>query len=191
MAYKEYKITGVVLSGGKSTRMGTDKAMVLYKGKPLLKNAIDIIEPVCDEILVSSSNKEHHKMGYTMVADKYKDIGPIGGIYSALSCSEYQKCIITSCDMPLLPLPLFIHLLEQNGGGQVIIPRWGDGKVEPLAGIYTSSILPIIEKQIDNKDYKLMNLLKAVNASYVDINDTLPFYSDTMFLNCNKLDDLS
>ena len=88
------QITGIILSGGQSTRMGTDKALLQINEKTLLENAIEICKPVCKEILISSNNPEHEKFGYKIIPDEIKNCGPLGGIYTCLknSNTEWDLC---------------------------------------------------------------------------------------------------
>ncbi|HSO89343.1 MAG TPA: molybdenum cofactor guanylyltransferase, partial [Draconibacterium sp.] len=92
------QITGIILSGGQSTRMGTDKALLQIKGKTLLERAVEICNPVCNAILISSNNPEHEKYGYQIYPDEIKNCGPLGGIYSCLKKSDTDWNFILSVD---------------------------------------------------------------------------------------------
>jgi molybdenum cofactor guanylyltransferase len=78
------QITGIILAGGQSSRMGTDKAMLQIDGKTLMERAIEICKPICHEILISSNNPKHENFGFTVIPDEIKNCGPMGGIYSCL-----------------------------------------------------------------------------------------------------------
>ena len=75
-------ITGIILSGGKSLRMGQDKGLMSLDGKFMIEHVIDHIKPLCKQILISANQEEYHKFGYPVVRDEIKDIGPAGGIVS-------------------------------------------------------------------------------------------------------------
>jgi molybdenum cofactor guanylyltransferase len=78
------QITGFILAGGQSSRMGTDKAMLQIDGKTLMERAIEICKPFCHEILISSNNPKHGNFGFAVISDEINNCGPMGGIYSCL-----------------------------------------------------------------------------------------------------------
>lgn len=182
-------VTGIILAGGKSSRMGTDKCLVRYKNKYLIEYAIAALKPLCDNILISSQKETHKQFNYQTIKDEYIDCGAIGGIHSTLKNTETEINIIAPCDMPHISTELFEFLLQKIGNYDAVIPI-SKGKVEPLTGVYSRNILPIVENQISNKKYKILSLLKNINTNFVEINSTLPFYSEKMFTNINYLDDL-
>ncbi|HPG34509.1 MAG TPA: molybdenum cofactor guanylyltransferase, partial [Lentimicrobium sp.] len=73
------QITGIVLAGGKSTRMGTDKGLMIFQGKPLVMYSIDLLSMFCGRILISSNNPEYAKFGYEIIADELPGAGPMAG----------------------------------------------------------------------------------------------------------------
>lgn len=176
-------ITGIVIAGGKSSRMHTNKALINYHGIRLIDNAIQVIEDVSSEILVSS-NIPIDKISYPIVIDEIPDIGPIGGLYSCLLASRTEQNVIIPCDVPNLNAELYQLLIKNAENVDAVIPRLPNGKVEPLVAFYKKSILPIIKLSIDNKDYKLVNFLSKINVKFIDIEDI------RMFKNLNSPEDL-
>ena len=81
-------MTAIILAGGKSRRMGTDKALLEIEGISLLNKAIQLCEQVCDTIIISSNHSGHKVFGYPVVADEIANCGPLGGIYSCLRKSQ-------------------------------------------------------------------------------------------------------
>jgi len=78
------KITGSILAGGESRRMGTEKGLVDFRGKPMIAYAVDAFLPYCDQILISANNASYNYLGFQVVKDEFPDSGPLGGIYSCL-----------------------------------------------------------------------------------------------------------
>jgi len=183
-------ITGIVLAGGASSRMGKDKGLCLFKGKSLVTYAIEALIPLCNTILISSNNiEDYQKFGYDVVVDKYKNIGPIGGIFSSLSSSVTQHNIIISCDTPFISTHLLDYVLANVDGYDIVAPKHGDSYLEPLSAYYSSSIISILQGSINQKDYKLMNLFNKVKFKSVKV-DSISGYSTKLFKNLNNPGDL-
>ena len=174
---KIMKITGIIIAGGKSSRMGTDKAFVNYNNKTLIEYAVSVINPVVDTIIISS-NKPNKIKGFKVVSDIYKNIGPVAGLYSCLKVTQTEANIIIPCDTPKLTTVLYKQLLteyQKQKNIVAVVPRLPDGKIEPLIGVYSKSILFEIENSIAVGDYKLVNLLSKINTKYIDITDIEQF----------------
>ncbi len=186
---KKQAITGIILAGGASTRMGKDKGLCFYNNKELVQYSIDLLFPICDTILVSSSNvSEYSKFGYPVIVDTFKNIGPIGGIHSSLNQSKTTGNLIVSCDMPFLGADLLRTILSYSEIYDIVVPEHTNSYLEPLAAYYSKSIIPIIEDSICNNDYKLLNLFDKVKTKKVIIGDN--FEAKNQFKNFNTPRDL-
>ena len=96
-------ITGIILAGGKSERMGTDKGLILYKGKPFIKHVYEAMKAVLgNNIVVVSSNAAYDAFGYRRIEDLIADKGPVGGLYTALKQSKTKLNLVLSVDVPLI-----------------------------------------------------------------------------------------
>jgi len=171
-----------ILTGGKSSRMGKDKALVLFRGKSLLQHAIDLFSSFSNEICVSA-NKEYNTY-LPIVKDRHKEIGPMGGIHALLTSCHADHVVVIPVDTPLISKEIIQELLDNHTTQQASVCRTKDG-LQMLVGIYSKTILPILEKQIQNKDYKLSNLLDIANIQVLDMEK----YA-TKFSNINTLNDL-
>lgn len=163
-----------ILAGGLSSRMGQDKAMmVLPSEQKTMLEQISITVGFFEEKLLSVSEKHYILPGYKPVVDLVDRIGPMGGIYSALSQCESDALFIIACDMPFFSeacahemVSLFrkktcdILLLESENG------------IEPLAGIYGKNCLPYIQQKIYSKDYRIRSLLKDCKVATMRIANT-------------------
>lgn len=180
-------ITGIILTGGKSSRMGTDKAELPYNGKKLVEYSIETLRPLCNDIFISSSAPEHRSYALPTIEDEYPNMGPIMGIYSCLKKSKTDLNLVISCDMPHINSEV-LSLLLDNSCSMAKVFTWGAGKVEPLAGLYSKAIIPFIEKQIAEHNYKLMQLLDSSNAAKLELEGHDGSY---IFKNMNRPADLA
>jgi molybdopterin-guanine dinucleotide biosynthesis protein A len=182
------QITGIILAGGKSTRMGTDKALIQIAGKTLLERVIEVCRPICSEIIISSNNPEHDKSGYQIIPDEIHNCGPIGGIYSCLKKSETNWNFIVSVDTPFVTSDFIQFLAGQTENCDVVVPVHS-GEKEPLIALYNKNCLREVQKQIEHREYKMHHLIAKLNARYVD---TFEWVGKTplLFKNLNRPDDL-
>ncbi len=182
------KITGIVLTGGKSSRMGHDKALFLYEGKSLLQRAVDFCSSFCDELLISSSNADHQIEGIYRVEDEIKNCGPIGGIYSCLKQSSNDWNFVLSVDAPFVQSDFIQFLKAETHNFDAVVPLH-EGKKEPLIAFYHKRILPEIKAKIQVDNYRLYFLLQEINTNYVESGEWLKQYP-SLFRNLNYPEDI-
>jgi len=179
------KLSGIILTGGKSNRMGKDKAFIKYKNKRFIEVAIDLINPFCSEILISGSTDKYSDIGYKVVEDKYLDCGPVSGIYSCLTESANDYCLILPVDMPFISSELISHIIKNAHNSKISAVILPNGHIEPLCAIYPKSIASEIKIHIENGDFKLINILKNLSFKTILINESLDFYNKMLFANIN------
>lgn len=182
--HRDDKITGIILAGGKSSRMGMDKGFCSLKGKPMVQYAIEVLEQLCDSIIISSNNMDYELFDLPVIPDIIKNIGPMGGIYSGLNQSETQHNFFISCDMPMVSLELVQYIISSKEGFDAVIPTWNNYP-EPMCAYYNKNILESLSTLIQNRDYKLQNILQNVNHRTLEITSKLAFYNDQLFANVN------
>lgn len=178
-------VSGIILSGGKSSRMGQDKCELVYDGKTFLNIQIDKMKKVgITDIVVSGYRGTN--CSEKVIKDDLMD-GPISGIYLGLKNIKNDRAYITSIDTPLVGENIITDLIKKSFelNSDIIVCRHND-KIEPLIAIYKTNIIDIITKQIDINDYKLMDLLSIVDCKYLDIDDNI---YEKEFLNINYKDD--
>jgi molybdopterin-guanine dinucleotide biosynthesis protein A len=181
------KLSGTVLAGGKSSRLGTDKALLKFNSHTLLQHAISLIEPYCSVVRISGDNSEYEVFGRSLVSDKYPGCGPIGGIYSSLVAAETDWNLFVSVDVPYINSSLLTKLLENLSDDDCVVPKHELG-VEPLIALYSRKAIPLIEHLIKNGEYKVSNLLSELNTKFVDCNDLVRQYPN-LFFNLNRMED--
>lgn len=182
------QITGIILSGGQSTRMGTDKALIQINGKTLMENAIEICKPFCSNILISSNHTTHEKFGFKVIPDEIKDCGPLGGIYSCLKHSETDWNFVLSVDAAFVEPEFVSFLISETGNYDAVAPVHDTGK-EPLIAMYHKNGLSEMKKMLGSKNYKMYSLLNSINTKFVDSQKWVERYPK-IFRNLNRPDDL-
>lgn len=177
-------LTGVIMAGGKSSRMGMDKGAILLNNKHLVQYSIDALRPLCSELLISTHNEWYAQFGYPLVKDIITDCGPMGGIYSALLKAETQYILALACDMPFVNTQILEKLTNNLQEYDCVVPRIGN-KYEPLCAIYSKALIPTMEQRIKTANYALHDLIMESNHHLVDFeNDT------AAFMNLNTMNDL-
>jgi len=185
------EITGIILAGGKSSRMGKNKALSDFKGKPLIYYAIETLKPLCSTLIISANQKEKYAaFGLPVISDEIKNIGPMGGILTCLKRSKTQHNLIISCDTPFVSSALFRYLLNEVENDQVVVPSHETFLIEPLNAYYNTNLIGAMEQSVRNGNYKLMDFFKKVRFKSVEIDEKLPFYKEHLFLNINTLKDM-
>jgi molybdopterin-guanine dinucleotide biosynthesis protein A len=182
------QITGIILAGGESTRMGTDKALIRLNGKTLMENAIKICKPHCSAILISSNNPGHENFGFGVIPDEIKNCGPMGGISSCLKKSETEWNFVISVDAAFVTSDFLEFLISETGVVDAVVPIHKNGK-EPLIALYHKNCLPIIQEKLDLKDYKMHHLLDSLYTRFVDVDAWIKKYPE-IFRNFNRPEDL-
>jgi molybdopterin-guanine dinucleotide biosynthesis protein A len=182
------QITGIILTGGKSRRMGTDKALIEMGGQTLITRAIDFCRTFCDEILISSNIPGHKVEGLQLINDEINDCGPMGGIYSCLKQSTNEWNFVLSVDSPFVTTEFVSFLLTKKDGYNAVVPVHKNGK-EPLIALYHKNGLPEIEVQLAKGNFKMDFLLGQVKTNFVDSQSWVEKYPN-LFYNMNYPEDL-
>ena len=189
---KKHKITGIILSGGKSRRMGKEKGLCHFRGKALIVYAIETLQPLCDELIISANNKldEYQLFDFQVVSDEMAETGPIGGLFSCLKQSSNSIHLVISCDTPFVTQHVYLELLKYSEDYQAVVPIHENGFIEPLSAVYHRSCLPIVQQQIGAGKFKMMDLLDRLNTKYVPIDSQIPGLKSSIFHNLNNPEDL-
>ncbi|HYW96857.1 MAG TPA: molybdenum cofactor guanylyltransferase [Bacteroidales bacterium] len=178
-------ISGILLAGGKSRRMGRNKAFMRYKGEELYQYPLAVLRDFSNDIIVSApSGMFPHPFPFTVVPDEIPQKGPLGGIYTCLKKVNYEKAVILSCDIPFISSAFIRTLLDVQGEADVVAGTDANGKVQPLAAIYSSRLWPLMKKQIEENNLKMHDLLMLAGAKLIDAGH-LGFNPDHLFFNVN------
>lgn len=190
MDHREVKITGILLAGGKSSRMGKEKGRVKLGNRLLYEYPLQVLEACCDEILISTCSNSVIPAAYPKVCDEILGVGPIGGIYTCLKYSANEVNVILSYDMPGINVPLIDHLLKEISRYNIVVPAKQANQPEPLCGIYRKGALPALEDCIRQKEYAVHKALKKTSSKVIEIEQDLDFWHPELFMNINRIEDL-
>jgi len=180
------KLSTYILTGGNSTRMGTDKALRLYRGQAFIQYVLNALKPLGSEIKLVSSHKKHHHLNFGFVKDIEENKGPVSGVFSALSDSKTTWNLILSCDIPLLKTS-FIKWLIQNHDANFdcTIPLVNEKKM-PLTAIYNQTCKKIFSKHLQHNQLKVMRVLEDLEVNYINV----PFQFHEQLTNVNTPEQL-
>ncbi len=172
------KATGIILAGGKSSRMNyQDKAWLPYEGEPLIHRAINRLSPQVTQILISknSSDQRYKKLLYTCIPDLNANFdGPLAGILACSSHVTNPLCLIIPCDTPNVPRNLKSLLLPHLGAADAAIPRFG-GDCQPLFILARTSRLGSIAPYISAGGRSVKGWLRNLSIAQVDFMSKEPF----------------
>ncbi len=184
------KINAIVLSGGKNSRIRTNKAFIEFFGISLIANIVEKLRTVFDDIIIVTNNpQEYENLKVKIVKDIFPEKGPLGGIYSGLSYSDTEYNFVSACDMPFVSMNIIKSLIKLRKGYDVVVPA-DNQYLEPLFALYSRNCLPAIERNIGagklaiRSFYEEIELLKMGWKQLVEPEITDPF------LNINTPQDL-
>jgi len=163
------KATAIILAGGSSRRMGTDKSLLPIKSKPIVEH---ICEQLCDsfeQILISANEVGKLAfLGFEVVTDRQTGQGPLMGIASALEASENELNFVVACDIPDIDLKFVKRLLTEAQEADIVIPTTdGNEKLEPLFAVYRKSTLGVINEVLASGGRKISDVFSRCNVRYV------------------------
>lgn len=161
------KITLLIQAGGKSSRMGEDKALKPFLGRPLILRVIERLSPIADEILVTTNQPEEYAfLGLRLVPDLVPGCGPLGGLQAGLTAASHPIVAVAACDMPFASAPLLetaARLLVEERA-DVVIPR-SSGGLEPMHAVYRrDACLPVIRQAIEANRFKVIGWFPEVKV---------------------------
>ncbi|MEF9958468.1 MAG: molybdenum cofactor guanylyltransferase [Niameybacter sp.] len=165
-------IAMLLLMGGKSSRMGQNKAWLTYKGVPFWEGLVEELKS-CGPVYLSVDCKANKPCeDYPVLIDAYREIGPLGGIYTALSQIPEPYLFVCACDMPHVDRSFIQKLMsyvDERWEGVMVQDR--QGRAYATAGIYSKKMLPLMKKMIEEKNYRLQYLLRQSHVCYVTLEE--------------------
>jgi FdhD protein len=183
-------VTGVILAGGSSRRMGRDKAMLDFHGKPLIQEIHDVLAGIFQEVIVVANDPDRYKfLPCRIVSDIFQGKGTLAGIHAGLlSCGE-NDAFVVACDMPFLQQRLIRHIVTIGNDSDVVLPSTPEA-LQPLHALYRKSCLPVIERQLIDGNLSVLDIypqLRTITISPKDVKFLDPQYRS--FINLNTLND--
>jgi len=186
-------ITVVIQAGGMSSRMGEDKALKPFLGRPLIQRVIDRLSPITDELIVTTNHPaEYTFLNFRLVADLKPGRGALGGLYTAIASATSPFVAVVACDMPFASQIFFegARRLMAEEEADVVIAKTDEG-YEPFHALYRrETCLPAIESAIDADQWKVISWFPQVKVRMLTTNEVKSFDpSGLCFWNLNTPDE--
>jgi len=160
-------MTGIILAGGKSRRIGRNKALLKIGEKQVIKLIVEKLKVVFDNVLiVGNASFDYQFLGVRVVEDIISKKGPLGGIYTGLLTSQSKYNFICGCDMPFLSLDLLKFMISEINDNDIVVPVV-KGFLEPLHSIYSKRCLPAVRFHLESEDLKVKNFFPEVKCRYL------------------------
>lgn len=197
-------ITGIILSGGRSVRMGSNKSLIELGGMTAIERTVELMSGLFPKLILSTNTpNEFAFLGLEMVEDLHHDVGPLAGIHAGLSASNTDRNFIIPCDMPLMTAAVIRLLVEAPTDRRITVAD-AEGCIQQLPGLFHRSCIPVIEAIIDERaddaqkkpngkrrGCRVSDLFDRVHACAVDCESEIPGAATAAFRNMNDTDDLS
>lgn len=166
----ENKITAIVLAGGKSQRMETDKGLLILNGKTFIQHICDALQPIVgSNILIVSGNKEYDALGFPRVEDIIENKGPVGGLYTGLKESKTKVNLVLSVDVPLVSTELLEWLIKNHEETDMVTQTKIGDKTNPLIGVYDRSMKIVFGEHMAGNQLKLRKVIEDVKHQTLEV----------------------
>lgn len=199
---KYITITGIILSGGKSSRMGQDKSFIRIKGERVIDRVVQLMKNLFEKVIIISNDKEKYEyLGIPVYSDIFKDVGPIAGVHSGLLHSQTEQNFIISCDLPFMNCEMIKSIIDFKSNSLIILPK-ANGYIQSLCGLYSKSLTKKIEEIINSdlsnelevyahkkRNLKLKSLINSVQTEIIENIDEFKGYHPNVFFNMNSQED--
>lgn len=183
-------ITGVLLAGGKSSRMGYDKACIEVAGQPLVAKSLDLLCRSFATVLISGDRPDLAQPDIPAIADIYPG-SALGGIYTGLRAAKTDWIFVAPCDMPYPDSRILKLLVKQRRGFDAVVPRTPAG-YEPVFALYHKSCMKHMKEMLQQGQYRIYDFYQRINIHYLD-SQQMPEGWERSLLNVNtpeQLDEL-
>jgi molybdopterin-guanine dinucleotide biosynthesis protein A len=183
-------VAAIILAGGKSSRMGRPKALVVFDGEPLIVHLVRLLRRSFKQIIVvAAPGQELPDLPVMMVRDELPFQGPVGGIYYGLRAVLEESAFVTSCDAPFLNLSLIRFLTAQIPLYDVVVPYWQE-RFQPLHAVYRASVAPLLAGQLERGELRPVTLFQKARTLRIDADAIRRFDPEGLsFLNMNTPED--
>lgn len=187
-------LDGVVLAGGRSRRLGVDKARLRFGSAPLLRIVVDRVAEVCAGVVVAVDRPERYQgmaLPARLVADLAPGLGPLSGLHSGLRACGRDHVLVVACDLPFLNVTLLRHMAGQPRSYQALVP-WFDERWHPLHAIYARSCLQAVDSMVVHGGGSLRELLSRLDVRRLGEKELCGLDPDGLsLLNLNRQADVA
>lgn len=159
--------TAIILAGGKSSRMGTNKALLTINGKTIIEGMVEKLGTIVDDMMiVTNTFAEYEFLHLPMIEDKWKGMGPLAGIEAGLNASKTERNLIIACDMPFISIELGTYLLSCLEDYQAAVPEIS-GQLHPLFASYRKEICGAVTQSLEQNQLRIRHLLHNIHVKIV------------------------
>lgn len=159
--------TAIILAGGQSSRMGTNKALLQLKGKTVIEGMVERLENIVDDILIVTNTFEDYAfLHLPMIEDKRKGKGPLAGMEAGLAATQTERNLIVACDMPFISVELGQYLLSCLGEYQAAVPEIS-GQLHPLFAAYRKDVNEAVTQSIEENQLRIRHFLHNIHVKIV------------------------
>jgi len=184
------KAAAIILAGGKSSRMGKNKALITVKDCRMLEGIIRELTGEFREIIVSANDNTYDELGIRTVRDIFPGRGPLGGIHAGLTASGHDINFLVACDMPFINVELAVYMAGLADGYDAVVPQIGS-YYQPLFAVYTRNCLKAIDDRLVRGDFKITSFFPDVRTRFVCPDEIGRFGNpEKLFFNVNTPVDL-
>jgi molybdenum cofactor guanylyltransferase len=179
--------SAILMAGGRSSRMGSDKALLLVGGQPLWKIQREKLASIADEVLISA---REGILDTPVIPDQVPGLGPLGGLESALSVASHERVLVLGVDMPLMSSAYLATLLGESSADCGVVPVLG-GYFQGLAAVYPKGILPLLREILRGEDHSMQQLNRLAVAEGLMRERAVSPDEALLFQNWNRPEDLT
>ena len=178
--------SAVILAGGKSTRMGRNKALMEFGGEPLIRRVYGILKEAFYEVAISANDPETYGfLGIPIVQDIFADGGALSGLHAGLLHSSAEQCFFAACDMPFINIELVRYLGQFAEDYDAVVPVSGSG-LEPLHSFYSRRCITHIEEQLGRGNPKIIDFFPHVRVREVSLDEMRTYDAEELsYFNIN------
>jgi len=184
--------TGIILSGGRNSRMRTNKAFLEVGQEKIIERTVKKLQELFPEVIIVTNEPEPYRyLGTKVVSDLIPGLGPLSGMQAGLEASTHQLNFIIACNLPFMEPRLVRYMVQQAQGFDVVVPQMGD-YLQPLHAVYAKTCLPLITQCLQKSITKVIAFYHQVRVKYVG-EAQLEQFGDPqrMFYNVNTPEELS
>jgi molybdopterin-guanine dinucleotide biosynthesis protein A len=181
-------ITGVLLAGGRSLRMGDDKARIEIDGRPLLSRSLALLCRYFAEVVIAGDRHDLAQPGIPAIPDVYPG-SALGGLYTGLRTAQTDWIFVAPCDMPYPDARILELLVKRREGFDAVVPRTPDG-YEPVFALYHKNCLPLMEEMLQQGLFRIYDFYQRINIHYLDWH-LMPNDWERALLNINTPEQLA
>jgi len=160
-------VSAAIMAGGKSRRMGQDKAWIELDGQPLIRRVADVLAQVADEVIIVANEPRYAALGLRVVPDRFPDGGALGGIATGVRAAIHDRVLVAACDMPFLSAEVWRVLLDHRYDGDVVIPKIGND-LETMHALYTKTCVAPMERALAAGKMRVVSFFDDVRVRMIE-----------------------